>query len=114
MTYHDSCYLGRYNGVYDAPRRALSSLPGLKLTELERSRQRGSCCGGGGGSLWMEHEPGRRVNDVRMDEIQKLHPDLIAVACPFCLTMLTEVLTGRGLADSLALKDIAEVVAGAL
>jgi Fe-S oxidoreductase/nitrate reductase gamma subunit len=112
--YHDSCYLGRYNGVYDAPRQVLSSLAGLDLAELERSRQRGFCCGGGGASLWMEHEPGRRINDVRVDEILRLRPELIAVACPFCLIMLSEVVTGRGLAESLALRDIAEVVAGAL
>jgi Fe-S oxidoreductase/nitrate reductase gamma subunit len=113
-TYHDSCYLGRYNQVYGAPRQVVSSIPGLRLAELPRSRERGFCCGGGGGSMWMEHEPGRRVNDVRMDEIEKLHPDLLAVACPFCLIMLGEVVSGRGLGDSIHLKDIAELVAVSL
>lgn len=113
VTYHDSCYLGRYNRVYDAPRRALASLPGLKLSELWRSRERGFCCGGGGAGMWMEHEVGRRINDVRLDEIQRLKPDLVAVACPFCLIMLTEAATGKGL-GSMAPKDISEVVAGAL
>lgn len=114
VTYHDSCYLGRYNQVYAAPRQVLASVPGLKLTELRRSRERGFCCGGGGASMWMEHEAGHRVNDVRMAEIQQLAPDLAVVACPFCLTMLVEAATSRSTGDALALSDIAEVVAGVL
>jgi Fe-S oxidoreductase/nitrate reductase gamma subunit len=113
-TFHDSCYLGRYNNVYDAPRRVLETLPGLKVTEMKRSRVHGFCCGGGGASIWMEHEAGQRVNDVRMDEIQALQPALAAVACPFCMIMLGEVATRRGLDDSMALQDIAEVIAAAL
>jgi Fe-S oxidoreductase/nitrate reductase gamma subunit len=114
VTFHDSCYLGRYNQIYDAPRQVLMSLPGLQLVELQRSRGRGFCCGGGGACMWMEHEAGQRVNDVRMDEIQEIGPDLAAVACPFCLIMLDECVLGRNAQHSLALKDIAEVVAGAL
>ncbi len=113
-TYHDSCYLGRYNQVYDAPRRILSSVPGLRLAELPRSRERGFCCGGGGGSMWMEHEAGKRVNEVRMDEIARLNPNLLATACPFCLIMLGESLAARPQAGSTQLLDIAEVVAMAL
>ena len=92
----------------------LEALPGLQLTELKRSRARGFCCGGGGGGMWLEHEAGQRVNDVRMDEIQALDPALAAVACPFCLTMLDEAATGRGATETMALKDIAEVIADAL
>jgi Fe-S oxidoreductase/nitrate reductase gamma subunit len=114
VAFHDSCYLGRYNRVYDAPRQVLEALPGLKLSEMKRSRERGFCCGGGGASMWMEHEAGQRVNDVRLDEIQALNPTLAAVACPFCLIMLGEVAASRGLDSSLALKDIAEVIADAL
>ncbi len=113
-TFHDSCYLGRYNQVYDAPRQVLASLPGLTLTELGRSRERGFCCGGGGACMWMEHEPGQRINDLRVDEIEALGVKLAAVACPFCLIMLDECVTGRDASDSLALKDIAEVVVAAL
>jgi Fe-S oxidoreductase len=113
-TFHDSCYLGRHNRVYDAPRQVLAMLPGLELTELRRSRERGFCCGGGGACMWMEHEAGQRVNDVRMDEIEELAPALATVACPFCLIMLEEAATGQGAGASLALKDIAEVVAGAV
>ncbi|MGD8625808.1 MAG: heterodisulfide reductase-related iron-sulfur binding cluster [Anaerolineae bacterium] len=114
VTYHDSCYLGRYNQVYEPPRRVLEALPGLQIAELPRAGVQGFCCGGGGGCMWMEHEPGRRVNDVRMDEIEALSPDLAAVACPFCLIMLEEAATGRDDGHVPALEDIAEVVAGAL
>jgi Fe-S oxidoreductase len=113
-TFHDSCYLGRYNQIYDAPRQVLESLPGLQLSEMVRSREEGFCCGGGGACMWIEHEADQRVNDVRVDEIQALDPDLAAVACPFCLTMLDECVTGRNAQDALALKDIAEVIAEAL
>jgi Fe-S oxidoreductase len=114
VTFHDSCYLGRYNQIYDAPRQVLESLPGLQLSEMVRSREQGFCCGGGGACMWMEHEAGQRINDVRVDEIQALDPDLAAVACPFCLTMLDECVTGRNAQDGLALKDLAEVIAEAL
>lgn len=114
VTFHDSCYLGRYNQVYDAPRQVLASLPGLQLAEMERSREQGFCCGGGGSCMWMEHEAGQRVNDLRMDEIQVLSPDLAAVACPFCLIMLDEAATARTEGHTLILNDIAELVADAL
>ncbi len=108
-TFHDSCYLGRYNNVYDEPRRALQAVPGLELAELPRSRERGFCCGGGGACMWMEHEPGKRVNEVRVAEIKALSPALAAAVCPFCVIMLEEA--GQG---TLLIKDIAEVVADAL
>lgn len=113
-TYHDSCYLGRYNRVYDEPRSVLAAVPGLRLAELPRSRERGFCCGGGGGSMWMEHAAGQRVNGVRIDEIVRLRPELLATACPFCLIMLGESLAARQQAGSTQLLDIAEVVAAAM
>lgn len=109
VTFHDSCYLGRYNDVYDAPRQVLAAVPGVQIAELPRSRERGFCCGGGGACMWMEHEPGKRVNEVRMAEIQAMEPALAAAACPFCVIMLEEA--GQG---SLPIKDIAEVIAEAL
>jgi Fe-S oxidoreductase/nitrate reductase gamma subunit len=114
VTFHDSCYLGRYNQIYDAPRQVLTSLPGLQLSEMQRSRERGFCCGGGGACMWMEHEVGQRINDVRMDQILALGPSLATVACPFCLIMLDECVVSRNAQDSLALLDISEVVAAAL
>jgi Fe-S oxidoreductase len=113
VAYHDSCYLGRYNQVYDPPRRVLDAVPGLARVEPPRHGENGFCCGGGGACMWMEHEPGRRVNDVRMDQIEAVHPSLAAVACPFCLIMLDEAATAReGTAPGVM--DIAEIVAAAL
>jgi len=109
VTLHDSCYLGRYNQIFNEPRQVLTSVPGLALTEMKRSRERGFCCGGGGACMWMEHEVGRRVNDVRMAEIRQMGVDLAAVACPYCLIMLEEAA-----AQTVRLRDIAEVVAEAL
>jgi Fe-S oxidoreductase len=112
--FHDSCYLGRYNGIYDEPRQVLAAVPGLQLAELERSRERGFCCGGGGAGMWLEHEPGQRINDLRLDEIEELGPDLAAAACPFCLIMLEESASSRNGQAPPPLKDIAEVAAAAL
>jgi Fe-S oxidoreductase len=112
--FHDSCYLGRYNQIYDAPRRVLSALPGLSLDEMKRSRQQGFCCGGGGACMWMEHHAGQRINDVRMREIEALNPGLVAAACPFCILMLSEAAAGSTTGATLAVKDIAEIVAAAL
>jgi Fe-S oxidoreductase len=88
ITFHDPCYLGRYNGVYDAPRRILSAIPGLKLTELDRSRERGLCCGAGGGRMWMEEKLGSRINQTRMKEIAEAGTGAVGVSCPFCMVMI--------------------------
>src|SRR5215470_14384801 len=82
ITYHDSCYLGRYNEIFDAPRRILQSVPGVTLREMERSRSFGMCCGAGGGRMWMEEEPTKRVNLRRVDQALETNPDVVAVACP--------------------------------
>jgi Fe-S oxidoreductase len=88
ISFHDPCYLGRYNGVYDAPRRILESIPGLKLQELPRSRERGLCCGAGGGRMWMEEKLGTRINQTRMKEIAEANTDAVGVSCPFCMVMI--------------------------
>jgi Fe-S oxidoreductase len=88
ISFHDPCYLGRYNGVYDAPRRILESIPGLKLAELPRSRERGLCCGAGGGRMWMEEKLGSRINQARMREIADAGTDAVGVSCPFCMVMI--------------------------
>ena len=88
ITFHDPCYLGRYNGVYDAPRRILEAIPGLQLRELPRSRERGLCCGAGGGRMWMEEKTGRRINQTRMQEIVESGADAVGVSCPFCMVMI--------------------------
>jgi Fe-S oxidoreductase len=88
ITFHDPCYLGRYNGVYDAPRRILNAIPGLQLKELERSREKGLCCGAGGGRMWMEEKLGDRINQTRMKEIAAAGTDSVGVSCPFCMVMI--------------------------
>ena len=88
IAFHDACYLGRYNGVYDAPRRILEAIPGLELQELPRSRERGLCCGAGGGRMWMEEKLGSRINQTRMKEIVEAGTDAVGVSCPFCMVMI--------------------------
>jgi Fe-S oxidoreductase len=110
MTYHDSCYLGRYNDVYDQPREALAYVPGLQLVEMERSRDRGLCCGAGGGRMFMEETVGKRVNIERTEEALGTGADTIASACPFCMTMLTDGVKEKDESGEVQVKDIAEIV----
>ncbi len=88
ITFHDPCYLGRYNGAYEAPRQILRAIPGLELQELPRSRERGLCCGAGGGRMWMEEKLGERINQTRMREIADAGTGAVGVSCPFCMVMI--------------------------
>jgi Fe-S oxidoreductase/nitrate reductase gamma subunit len=111
--YHDSCYLGRYNDIYDEPRaivKALSANP----VELPRYGSNSFCCGGGGGHMWMEEDPAKRVNNRRVDEILERGVECVATACPYCLTMFEDGLKAKQAEDRVKAKDISEIVAEAL
>ncbi len=113
MAYHDSCYLGRYNDIYDAPRETLKrALPVVQLVEPPRTRDRGLCCGAGGGRMWMEERVGERINVERKKELLATGASAIAVACPFCMTMLSDA--AKKLESEVPVYDIAEVVADRL
>jgi Fe-S oxidoreductase/nitrate reductase gamma subunit len=114
ITFHDSCYLGRYNHEYQAPRAAIAALPGVDMVEMRRSRQQGLCCGGGGGNMWMEVEGKTRINYVRFEDALEVNPQMIGTSCPFCLTMLDDARKVKGVEDKIGVKDIAELVAEAM
>jgi len=110
FTYHDSCFLGRYNGIYDPPRRSLTAVPGLKLTEMERNLAKSFCCGAGGARMWMEEDIGERINNMRTDQAIATGAERIAVGCPFCLTMMSDGIKDRKKEETMAALDIAEIV----
>jgi Fe-S oxidoreductase len=114
VAFHDSCYLGRYNGIFDAPREVAKSVPGLRLVELPRSRERGLCCGGGGGHMWMEVQAKKRVNIIRVEEALESKVDTVAVGCPFCLAMIDLGRKVKEAEGTLAVKDVSELVAESL
>ena len=114
VTYHDSCYLGRYNGIYDAPRNIINQLSGVHIDEMSRTHDRGFCCGAGGGRMFMEETTGKRVNIERTEEALALHPDMITTACPFCMTMLVDGVKDKEAEEKVQVKDIAELVLEAI
>lgn len=114
ITYHDSCYLGRANGVYEAPRKVLEALDG-ELVEMKRCRSKGLCCGAGGAQMFKEEEKGStRVNFERSEEAISTGADIIAVACPFCNTMLTDGVKHEEKEDSVKVMDLAELIAASI
>jgi Fe-S oxidoreductase len=111
VTYHDPCYLGRYNQVYDAPRTILDGLPGVQASEMELNKRKSFCCGAGGGRMWMEEDIGKRVNVERLDQAMKTGAKTVAVGCPFCATMITDGTKARDVEEDVQVKDLAELVA---
>jgi len=111
LTYHDSCYLGRYNGVYDPPREILTSIPGLELVEMNRSRENGMCCGAGGGLMWTEETTGNRINVARTEQALAVQPQMISSACPYCLTMLSDGTKAKEVDEDISTMDVAEILA---
>jgi len=112
VAYHDACYLGRYNSIYDEGRRVVESVPGQQVVEMELHHRRGMCCGAGGARMWMEEREGTRVNHRRTEQALALGPDEIATACPFCLIMLRDGTTDLDRTD-VAVRDVAELLADA-
>jgi Fe-S oxidoreductase/nitrate reductase gamma subunit len=110
ITYHDSCYLGRANQIYEPPRKILESIPGLKLIEMERHHQKSFCCGAGGGRMWMEEHIGTRINQMRTDQAIAIRAELIGTACPYCLTMLFDGIKEKGKEETMAAYDLSELV----
>jgi Fe-S oxidoreductase/nitrate reductase gamma subunit len=110
ITYHDSCYLGRYNDGYDPPRRILEAMPDLLFSEMERSREKGFCCGGGGCHMWMEEKAGRRINETRVKQALERGAEIIATVCPLCMISLDSAIKVLNLDDRLRVMDILELV----
>ncbi|HET9491146.1 MAG TPA: (Fe-S)-binding protein [Methylomirabilota bacterium] len=114
IAFHDSCYLGRYNGIMEAPRAVARAVPGLRVIEMPRNRERGLCCGGGGGHMWMEVPARKRVNVIRVEEALSTDATTVGTACPFCLAMIDLGRKVAGAEERLGVKDISELVAESL
>ena len=111
ITVHDSCYLGRYNEIYDEPRDLVKAIPGTELVEMDRIRHKSFCCGAGGGRMWMEETVGTRINEKRAESAIATGASTIGVACPFCLTMFEDGLKAKGEEERIRVADIAELIA---
>lgn len=113
ITFHDSCYLGRANDVYEAPRKVIEELD-ADLIEMKSCKTKGLCCGAGGSQMFKEDEPGeKRINEARTEEVLDVMPNIVAVGCPFCNTMMSDGVKGKDLQESIKVFDIAELVAQA-
>ncbi|MFC2011928.1 (Fe-S)-binding protein [Chloroflexota bacterium] len=110
VAYHDPCYLGRHNSVYDEPREVLSSIPGLELIEMPDSRENSLCCGGGGGRIFMETKKGERFSDIRVEQAIELGADILVTACPYCILNFKDSVLTVDKGESLEIKDISELV----
>jgi Fe-S oxidoreductase len=109
ITYHDPCYLGRHNGIFDAPREVLQRIPGAELTEMEECRENSFCCGGGGGRIWMETPKGERFSDLRLRQAADVGAEVLVTACPYCITNFTDSSLSLD-GQAIEIKDITEIV----
>ena len=114
VTYHDPCFLGRYNGVYNPPRKVLEAIPGLKLVEMDRNRDQAECCGGGGGGNWIDIRAGERLAERRVEQSIKTGADILIVACPFCLAMFEDAIKTKGYEGEIEVKQLIELVREAI
>ncbi len=111
ITYHDSCYLGRYNDVYDPPRAILEAIPGLEVVEMVRTKENAMCCGAGGGLMWSEETVGHRINVARTEQALEVNPNMISTACPYCLTMISDGTKAKEVEQDISTMDVAEILA---
>jgi Fe-S oxidoreductase len=114
ITYHDPCYLGRYNDIYDEPRDIIRSIKGARLVEMKNIREKARCCGGGGGHYWMDLDYGERINVARVKEAVETGADIIAVSCIYCLQMLDDAVKILDLDEKMSVQDISELVIQAM
>ena len=110
ITYHDPCYLGRHNGIYDQPREVLKKIPGLELIEMTESREESLCCGMGGGRIWIDTKMEERFSNLRIEEAVRLGVDLLVTCCPYCITAFEDSRLGLNYEDAIQIKDIVEIV----
>jgi Fe-S oxidoreductase len=114
ITYHDSCYLGRHNDIYMAPRNIIGSIGGVEVVEMPRNSTRGRCCGAGGSRMWMEEHTEVKINVDRAEEAIETQADRIAVACPFCMVMLDDGVKAKGKEEEVAVSDLSAILLEAL
>ncbi|MGG4446360.1 (Fe-S)-binding protein [Brevibacillus porteri] len=114
IAYHDSCYIGRYNDIYDIPRQILTHIQGVQVLEMARNKQDAMCCGAGGGMMWMEETQGKRVNIERTEQALRLNPTTIGSNCPYCLTMMSDGTKAKEMEHLVKTLDIAEIVEKAI
>jgi Fe-S oxidoreductase len=110
VTYHDPCYLGRHNGIYDEPREVLKKVAGLELIEMPESREDSFCCGGGGGRIWMDTPKGERFSDLRLEQAIEVGAEVLVTCCPYCITNFEDSRLTVGNGESLEIKDITEII----
>lgn len=110
VTYHDPCYLGRHNNIFEEPREALKSVPGLNLLEMPESHKNSLCCGGGGGRVWMETPKGERFSDLRLEQAIDTGAEILATCCPYCITMFEDSRLTMGFDEKIEIKDITEII----
>ena len=114
VAYHDPCYLGRHNNIYDEPREILNSIPGLELVEMPNYGENSLCCGGGGGRIWLETKKGERFSDLRIEQAVEVGASILAVACPYCMLNFEDSVLTLGKSESIEVRDIAELVQEAI
>jgi Fe-S oxidoreductase len=114
ITYHDPCYLGRHNGIYDEPREVLKKVPGIELVEMPDSRKDSLCCGGGGGRIWMDTAKGERFSDLRLEQAAETGAEELVTACPYCITNFEDSRLSVENGESIIIKDITEIISEAI